>query len=201
MGLALLVLGLVLFLGPHVLVTVRGARGDVVKRIGEWPYKALFGVLSIVGLYLVGKGFALYRDAGMIEVWDPPEWTRHITVALMWPAVIFVTAAYIPGDIKRVLKHPMLVGVKLWAVAHLISNGDLGSMIIFLSVLAWAVYDRITLKRRSDPGAPPIPVGGRRNDIAAVIVGTILYFALALVFHPLVIGKSVLLFGPRALGT
>jgi uncharacterized membrane protein len=134
-------------------------------------------------------------------VWDPPDWTRHITVALMWPSIIFVTAAYIPGDIKRVLKHPMLVGVKLWAVAHLISNGDLGSMIIFISVLAWAVYDRITLKRRSDMGGLPIPIGGRRNDIAAVIVGTILYFALALVFHPLVIGKPVLLFGPRALGT
>jgi uncharacterized membrane protein len=201
MGLALLVLGLALFLGPHVFITLRGARGALIARIGEWPYKALFAVLSIVGLYLIGKGFALYRDAGMIQVWNPPDWTRHLTVALMWPAVVFVTAAYIPGDIKRVLKHPMLVGVKLWAVAHLISNGDLGSMIIFIAVLAWAVYDRITLKRRSDPGAPPIPIGGRRNDIAAVIVGTILYFALALVFHPLVIGKSVLLFGPRALGT
>ncbi len=201
MGLALLVLGLVLFLGPHVLVTRRGARAALIARIGEWPYKGLFAIVSIVGLYFIGKGFALYRDAGAIEIWDPPEWTRHITVALMWPAVVFVTAAYIPGDIKRVLKHPMLVGVKLWAVAHLISNGDLGSMIIFISVLAWAVYDRITLKRRNDPGGPPIPIGGRRNDIVAVIVGTILYFALALVFHPLVIGKSVLLFGPRALGT
>jgi uncharacterized membrane protein len=201
MGLALLVLGLALFLGPHVFITRRGARGAVIERIGEWPYKGLLAVLSILGLYMIGKGFALYRDAGMIEIWDPPDWTRHITVALMWPAVIFVTAAYIPGDIKRVLKHPMLVGVKLWAVAHLISNGDLGSMIIFIAVLAWAVYDRITLKRRSDPGSPPIPVGGRRNDVAAVIVGTILYFALALVFHPLVIGKPVLLFGPRALGT
>jgi uncharacterized membrane protein len=201
MGLALLVLGLVLFLGPHVFVTLRGARGALIARIGEGLYKGLFAVLSIVGLYLIGRGFALYRDAGMIEVWDPPDWTRHITVALMWPSIILVTAAYIPGDIKRVLKHPMLVGVKLWAVAHLISNGDLGSMIIFISVLAWAVYDRITLKRRSDPGGLPIPIGGRRNDIAAVIVGTILYFALALVFHPLVIGKPVLLFGPRALGT
>jgi uncharacterized membrane protein len=201
MGLALLVLGLALFLGPHVFVTLRGVRGALIVRIGEGLYKALFAVLSIVGLYLIGKGFALYRDAGMIEVWDPPDWTGHITVALMWPSIIFVTAAYIPGDIKRVLKHPMLVGVKLWAVAHLISNGDLGSMIIFISVLAWAVYDRITLKRRSDPGGLPIPIGGRRNDIAAVIVGTILYFALALVFHPLVIGKPVLLFGPRALGT
>ena len=201
MGLALLVLGLVLFLGPHVFVTLRGARGALIARVGEGVYKGLFAIVSIVGLYLIGKGFALYRDAGMIEVWDPPDWTRHITVALMWPSIIFVSAAYIPGDIRRVLKHPMLVGVKLWAVAHLISNGDLGSMIIFISVLAWAVYDRITLKRRSDPGGLPIPIGGRRNDVAAVIVGTILYFALALVFHPLVIGKPVMLFGPRALGT
>jgi uncharacterized membrane protein len=182
MGLALLVLGLILFLGPHVFVTMRAQRDTAVKRIGEWPYKGLFAVVTIVGLFVLAKGFALYRDAGPIEVWDPPNWTRHITVALM-------------------LKHPMLVGVKLWAVAHLISNGDLGSMILFVSILAWAVYDRITLKRRSDPGGPPIPIGGRSNDVAAVIVGTILYFALAMVFHPLVIGKSVLMFGPRALGT
>jgi len=199
MGLALLVLGLILFLGPHVFVTMRDNRAALIKRSGEWPYKVTFAVVTIVGLFLIGKGFALYRDAGMIEIWDPPNWTRHITVALMWPAVIFVTAAYIPGDINRVLKHPMLVGVKLWAVAHLISNGDLGSMIIFLSVLAWAVYDRITLKRRSDPGRPPIPIGGRRNDVVAVIVGTILYLALGLVFHPLVIGRAV--FGTPALGT
>ena len=188
MGLALLVLGLILFLGPHVLVTRRGARAALVARIGEGPYKGLFAIVSIVGLYFIAKGFALYRDAGMIEIWDPPEWTRHITVALMWPAVVFFTAAYIPGDIKRVLKHPMLVGVKLWAVAHLISNGDLGSMIIFIAVLAWAVYDRISLKHRSDLGAPPIKIGGLGNDIIAVILGTILYAVLGLVFHPLVIG-------------
>ena len=73
---------------------------------------------------------------------------------LVWPAIIFIVAAYIPGHIKRVLKHPMLVGVKLWALAHLIANGDLGSIILFGSILAWAVFDRITLKRRTDPGAP-----------------------------------------------
>jgi uncharacterized membrane protein len=199
MGLALLVLGLILFLGPHVFVTMRDQRSMVIKGVGEWPYKALFAVVTVVGLFVIAKGFALYRDTGWIEVWDPPNWTRHITVALMWPAAILVTAAYIPGDIKRTLKHPMLVGVKLWAVAHLISNGDLGSIILFGSILAWAVYDRITLKRRSDPGGPPIPIGGRRNDIAAIIVGTILYLALGLVFHPLVIGLAV--FGTPALGT
>ena len=108
----------------------------------------------------------------------------------MWPATICLVAAYIRGDIKRVLKHPMLVGVKLWALAHLIANGDLGGIILFGSILAWAVFDRITLKRRSDPGAPPIPNGGRRNDVIAVVVGTLLYLALGFWFHPYVIGAA-----------
>ena len=85
----------------------------------------------------------------------------------------------------------MLVGVKTWAVAHLISNGDLGSIVLFGSFLVWAVYDRITLKRRTDPGAPPFPVGGRRNDVIALVVGTLLYLALGLVFHPIVVGVPV----------
>jgi uncharacterized membrane protein len=116
----------------------------------------------------------------------------------MWPASIMVTAAYIPGNIKRVLKHPMLAGVKTWAFAHLCANGDLGGIILFGSVSAWAVYDRITLKRRGDPGAPPIPMGGVKNDVIAVIVGTIVYLALGLVFHPLVVGLPA--FGTSAFG-
>jgi uncharacterized membrane protein len=199
MGLLVLVLGLILFLGPHVLVTMRPQRADVIKRLGEWPYKGAFAVVSIVGLYVAGKGFGMYRDAGEIVVWSPPYVMRYITQLLMWPACIFVAAAYIPGDIKRVLKHPMLVGVKLWAVAHLLANGDLGGIVLFGAVLAWAVYDRISLKRRGDPGGPPIPLGGRKNDVAAVIVGTILYLALGLVFHPLVVG--VMVFGTPAFGT
>ena len=199
MGLALLVLGLILFLGPHVFVTMRDQRAMLVQRMGEWPYKGLFAVVTIVGLFVIGKGFALYRDAGEIVVWTPPYAMRYVTQLLMWPAFICVAAAYIPGNIKRVLKHPMLVGVKLWAVAHLLANGDLGGIILFIAVLAWAVYDRITLKRRSDAGGPPIPLGGRRNDIAAIIVGTVLYLAFGMVFHPLVLG--VIVFGTTAYGT
>jgi uncharacterized membrane protein len=93
----------------------------------------------------------------------------------------------------------MLAGIKLWAVAHLLSNGDLGSIVLFGSVLAWAVFDRISFRHRSDPGAPPIPVGGRRNDIIAIVVGTVLYLVLGLWFHPLVIG--VFAFGTPAMGT
>jgi uncharacterized membrane protein len=198
MGLAEEILGLVIFLGAHVFVTMRDRRAALVARLGEWPYRGLFSVVSIVGILLIAYGFADYRAAGMIPVWDPPAWTRHIVVALMWPASILVVAAYIPGNIKRVVKHPMLVGVKTWAFAHLCANGDLGGIILFGSVLAWAVYDRITLKHRSDPGAPPIPVGGGRNDIIAVAVGTILYLALGFVFHPIVIGVPA--FATPALG-
>lgn len=199
MGLAVLIIGLVVFIGSHVFVTQRNARAALIARIGAVPYRVLFGFVAIVGLVLIVWGFAHYRVEGYIQVWTPPTWTRHVTVALVWPAIIFATAAYIPGDIKRSLKHPLLVGVKLWAFAHLLSNGDLGGIILFAAILAWAVYDRITLKRRTDAGAPPIPVGGRRNDIIAIVVGTILYLALGLVFHPLFIGIPV--FGTPAHGT
>jgi uncharacterized membrane protein len=188
MGLAIEIVGLVLFLGAHVFVSLRGGRDAVMAKVGRGPYLGLFSLVSIIGLVLIGYGFARYRAEGIIPVWYPPAWTRHIVVAAMWPASIAVVAAYIPGDIKRVLKHPMLVGVKLWAAAHLCANGDLGGIILFGAVLAWAVYDRISLKRRTDAGAPPIPVRGRRNDIIAIIVGTILYLALGFLFHPVVIG-------------
>jgi uncharacterized membrane protein len=85
----------------------------------------------------------------------------------------------------------MLVGIKTWAVAHLVSNGDLGSMILFGSFLLWAGYDRISLKYRTDPGAPLLPAGGRRNDVIAIVVGSVLYLLLGLVFHPLVVGRAV----------
>jgi len=192
MGLAILVLGLVVFLGPHVFVTRRDARARLIARIGEGRYKIAFSVISAVGLVLIGYGFARYRANEWINVWDPPVWTRHLALQLNWLAIVCVVAAYIRGSIARVLKHPMLVGVKLWAVAHLLANGDLGSIILFGSILAWAVYDRISLKRRTDPGAPPIPTGGWPRDVAAIIVGTLVYLALVYWFHPAVVGVSVM---------
>jgi uncharacterized membrane protein len=198
MGLAVLIIGLAVFIGGHAFVTRRDARAALIARIGEWPYKGLFSLVSLLGLVLIVWGFAHYRAEGLIHVWSPPTWMRHVTVALVWPAAILVTAASIPGDLKRTLKHPMLAGIKLWALAHLLSNGDLGGIILFGSILAWAVFDRITLKRRTDAGAPPIPIGGRRNDVIAIVVGTILYLALGLVFHPLFIGIPV--FGGRVPG-
>jgi len=198
MGLVLEIVGLVVFIGAHVFVTMRDRRAALIAKLGEWPYRGLFSLVSIIGIVLIGYGFARYRAEGLISVWYPPAWTRQIVVALMWPASIMIVAAYIPGNIKRVLKHPMLVGIKTWAFAHLCANGDLGGIILFGAVLAWAVYDRITLKHRSDPGAPPIPLGGGKNDIIAIVVGTIVYLALGFVFHPIVIGLPA--FGTPALG-
>jgi uncharacterized membrane protein len=197
MGLAILILGLVVFLGVHVLTSLRERRAKLIERLGVGPYKALYSVVAAIGFVLIVIGYGQYRATGWIDVWHPTSWTRLVAVVLVWPAFICVTAAYIRGDIARVLKHPMLVGVKLWAFAHLIANGDLGSIILFGSVLAWAIYDRISLKRRTDAGGPPIAYGGRQNDIIAVVVGTIIYLAFGLVFHPLWIGVPV--FGSTAM--
>jgi uncharacterized membrane protein len=188
MGLAILVLGLAVFFAAHVFTAFRGARHDLIARIGENSYKAAYSLISFVGLALIVYGYARYRATGWIDVWYPPAWTRHVTVALVWPSIIMIAAAYSPGRIKTALKHPMLAGIKLWAFAHLVSNGDLGSIVLFGSFLAYAVFDRITLKRRTDPGAPPIPVGGIRNDVIAVIAGTVIYLLLGWFFHPYVIG-------------
>ncbi|RTL52825.1 MAG: NnrU family protein [Bradyrhizobiaceae bacterium] len=191
MGFLLLILGLVLFIGIHVLTTKRDLRAALFERLGEGSYKALFSLVSIAGIVLIAKGYSLYRATEWTDVWHPPAAFRHITLALMLPSVILIVAAYIRGRIYARLKHPMLAGVKLWAVAHLLANGDLGSMILFGSVLAWAVYDRIALKHRDEPGNVPIPVGGLGNDAIAVGVGIVAYLALAFVFHPLVIGVPV----------
>jgi uncharacterized membrane protein len=198
MGLLVMILGLVLFLGAHTLTTQREVRSRVIAASGEGGYKLGYALVSIGGLALIVWGFGHYRATGFIDVWErwcSPEVLRmlkHLAVGLMLPAVILVVAAYIRGRIYTALKHPMLAGVKLWAAAHLLANGDLGSIILFGSFLGWAVYDRISLKHRTDAGAPPIPVGGIGNDVIAVAVGLVAYLALAFAFHPVVIGVPVM---------
>lgn len=192
MGLLIMIAGLALFIGAHTLTTLRDARAAVIARLGEGGYKIVYSLVSFAGIALIAWGFGLYRATGWINVWHPPVAMRHLALALMLPSVILVVASYLRGRIYTTLKHPMLAGVKLWAFSHLLANGDLGSIILFGSILAWAVYDRISLKRRADPGAPPIPVGGAGNDVLAVVVGLIAYAALVYVFHPLVIGVPVI---------
>jgi uncharacterized membrane protein len=191
-GLLVMILGLVLFFAPHIFTTRRDARAQAIARLGEGTYKILYAVVSLAGLALIVWGFASYRATGWIDVWYPPKAMKHISVALMLPAVILVVASYLRGRIYATLKHPMLAGIKLWAAAHLLANGDLGSIILFGSFLGWAVYDRISLKHRTDGGGPPIPVGGVTNDLIAVAVGIVAYLALAFAFHPVVIGVPVM---------
>jgi uncharacterized membrane protein len=197
MGLAVMILGLVLFLGIHTLPAQRELRARAIAEMGEGGYKLVYALISVLGIALIVWGFAHYRAAGMIDVWEglvPSKALvilKHITLALMLPAVILVVAAFMRGHIYTSLKHPMLAGVKLWAAAHLLANGDLGSIILFGSFLGWAVFDRISLKRRADAGGPPIPVGGWGNDLIAVAVGIVVYLALAFAFHPVVIGVPV----------
>jgi uncharacterized membrane protein len=191
MGLAVMIVGLVLFFGVHTLTTQRELRARLIASLGEGTYKIGYALVSLVGLALIVWGFADYRATGWIDIWHPPKVLKHIAVALMLPAVILVAAAYIRGRIYGAIKHPMLSGVKLWAAAHLVANGDLGGIILFGSFLGWAVFDRISLKRRVDAGAPPIPIGGPVNDLIAIAVGIVAYLALAFAFHPVVIGVPV----------
>ena len=192
MGLLVMIVGLILFLGVHTLTTQRGLRAQWIASLGEGGYKIGYAVASFAGLALIVWGFAHYRADGMIPVWSPPTFLRHLNIALMLPAVILVVAAYMRGRIYAKVKHPMLAGVKLWAFGHLLANGDLGGIILFGSFLGWAVFDRISLKRRTDVGGPPIPVGGATNDLIAVLIGIVAYLALAFAFHPVVIGIPVM---------
>lgn len=191
MGLVWLIAGLALFVGGHLVSTARGLRSRLVAAMGERPYKAIYSLAAFAGILLIAYGFGKYRASGWIDIWNPPPSLNHLAYLLTWFSIVMIAAAYARGHIYRKLKHPMLAGVKLWALAHLLVNGDLGSIILFGTILAWAVYDRISLKRRSDAGAPAIPVGGTMNDVIAVGAGTVVYLFLIFVFHPAVIGVSV----------
>lgn len=185
----MMLLGLFVFLGIHVVGSLGGLRSALIARLGEGPYKGFFSLLAVSGLLLTAYGFALWRAAGPLQLWNPPVGMRHLTLLLMVFACIAVVAAYVPSHIRAVLKHPLLVGVKTWALAHLLANGDMASLVLFGAVLAWAVFIRIALKRRGDP----LPVAPRNyaGDVLAVGGGLVLYAALAYLFHPYVVGVPV----------
>jgi uncharacterized membrane protein len=192
MGLGILILGLAVFLATHVFVSFREMRANVIERLGLPLYRSLFAIVSLAGLALIIWGYAQYRAHDLIQLWSPPAFMRHITTGLVLFAVIFVVAAFIPSHVRTRLKHPMLAGVKTWALAHLLSNGDLGSVLLFGTFLAWGVYARIAAKRRGDIGAAGKPApDGWTNDIIVVILGIAVFLALGFWFHPYVIGVPV----------
>jgi uncharacterized membrane protein len=163
----------------------------LIERFGLGPFKGVYSLAALVGFALVVWGFSRYRADGLIHVWTPPIWARHLTIALMWFA--FVALACMnpaTGRIRGWLRHPMLVSVKIWALAHLLANGDLGGMLLFGSFLAWAVFDRIAVKKRGDMGARRID-SFTRADAAAIGFGTLAYVAM-IVLHPVLIGVAVI---------
>ncbi len=170
----ILIAGLVTFLGVHSLAfAAPGLRDRAVLRLGEGAWKGLYALISLIGLVLIVHGFGLTRRAPM-ALYAPPGWMRDLTFLFMLPVFPLLIAAYLPGRIKTAAKHPMLAAVKLWAFAHLLANGTLADVLLFGGFLAWAVLDRISLKRR-----PPQPLrtapAGRLNDVIAVVLGLALY--------------------------
>jgi uncharacterized membrane protein len=187
----ILILGIVLFLGIHALTTLRDTRAALVARVGPGPYKGLYSLSAGLGLVLIIWGFHVYRAEHWVQLWSPPAWTHHITIALMWFAfVALACSGGPPSRIRGWLRHPMLVGVKIWALAHLIANGDAGGLLLFASFLAWAVYDRIAVKRRGDAGAPRL-AQFTSADAIALVGGTVAYVAM-IFLHPVLIGVPVI---------
>ena len=186
-----LIAGIIIFLGAHSFTTFRKMRLGLIAGIGAGAYKGVHSLVSLIGFVLIVWGFSLYRADGLIQIWTPPTWAGHLTIVLMWCA--FVALACMnpaPGRIRGWLRHPMLVSIKIWALAHLLANGDAGGMLLFGSFLAWAVFDRIAVKRRGDMGAPRI-ASFTRADAIALGAGTVAYVAM-IFLHPVLIGVPVI---------
>lgn len=186
----LMLAGLALFLLSHGFTAMREQRAAVIARIGEVPYKVVNGIVSLVAVLMIAYGFGDWRAEGPLQLWYPPVWTQHLALLLMLFASIFAVAGYTSGRIKAVLKYPLLVGVKTWALAHLLANGDLATIVLAVVILAWAVHARISMKRRG----PPTLRGpaGIKGDAVAVVGGIVLYLLLVYVFHPYVVGVPVM---------
>jgi len=190
-----LILGLVVFIGSHIVTRMNGVRAGLVEKLGEGLYRALYSLVAIGGLSLIAYGFGSYRASGMIPVWDSPRWMAHLVVLMMWASFVLLAAAFLPGRIKARAKQPMLAAVKIWAFAHLLANGDLGSILLFGSFLVWAVLARIAVKRAA--GAEIVPGAGlvapsAKNDLWAIILGSIATAIMVLWLHKILIGVAVI---------
>lgn len=188
----LMIAGLILFLGAHAFTTLRGERAGLVAKLGEGPYKIVYSLVSLAGLLMTAYGYGAWRAAGPAILYNPPTGLRHLALLLMLFASIMLVAAYAPGRIKSALKHPMLASVKTWALAHLLANGDAATVTLSLAVLAWAVYARISLKRREEAHRAPVTPPGWKGDVVALAGGLAVYVFLAYVFHPYVVGVPVM---------
>ena len=188
---AMFLVGLGIFVGLHSLsIVAPGLRDRVAARIGEGPWKGLYSLVSLGGLVLLIEGYSSARLTSAV-LYSPPQVLRYVAVALMLPVFPMLLAGFLPGRIRATLKHPLLVATKTWAVAHLLANGTLVDVILFGALLAWAVANRIALKRRPARSLPSAPAG-RFNDLLAVLIGLALYGAFLGGLHRWLIGVSPL---------
>lgn len=185
-----LVAGLVLFLGAHsVRVFADGWRTATVARIGEKPWKGAYALVSLAGFALLAVGYGAAR-ANPVILWNtPPVAMRHVAALLTLVAFVLVTAAYVPGNgLKAKLHHPMVIGVKVWAVAHLLANNTLADLVLFGSFLLWAVLDFRAARRRDRAQGTVYPVGTAARTAIAVVVGVVLWAVFAFWLHRAWIG-------------
>jgi uncharacterized membrane protein len=185
-----LIIGLVVFLGVHSISIVGHRwRDRMIARLGAGPWRGLYSLVALAGLALTVYGYGRARETPVI-LYVPPVWLRDTVVMLMVLVFPLVFAAYFPGLIRAMLKHPMLAGVKLWAALHLLANGSLADVVLFGSVLAWAVADRISLGRRPTRPihtAPP----SRWNDAIALVLGVAVYAVLIAGGHAWLTGMPI----------
>ncbi len=187
---AYLIAGLVVFFGAHLYSAFRSreAGTDVRQKLGYGPYMGLYSLVSLIGLGLIIYGFGQARPSSII--YSPPVWGRHINMLLMVFSMVLIVASNLPtGYIKKATKHPMLVSVKLWALGHLLANGELNALLLFGAFLAFAVIDRIAVKKRGDLG--PDGAVSLTWDIASVVIGLAAYAAILMYLHPILFGVHV----------
>lgn len=188
-----LVLGLVLFLGVHsVRIVADGWRTQALARVGEGPWKGLYSLVSAVGLALIVWGYGLARQQPVV-LWVPPLGMRHAAALLTLLAFVLLVAAYVPRNaIKARLHHPMVLGVKVWALAHLLSNGNLADVLLFGSFLLWAVLGFRAARQRDRALGAVYAAGGAAGTAAAVVVGAVAWAGFAFWGHAWLIGVAPL---------
>ena len=184
-----LVLGLVIFLGVHsVRMVAEGWRTRTRARIGDGAYKGAFSVASTAGLALIVWGFGVARQQP-VQLWSPPVAMRHVAALLTLISFVLLAAAYVPGNgIKARMHHPMVLGVKVWALAHLLANGTLAHLVLFGSFLAWAVWNFIAARKRDRAAGVQYPPGRAGATAVTVVAGTVAWALFALLLHGWLIG-------------
>lgn len=196
---AVLILGLVLFLGVHsVRIVADDWRSATRARIGENAWKGLYSVLSLVGFVLICWGYSLARQQPTV-LWASPVWTRHLAALLTLPAFVLIAASQLPGNsIRARLRHPMVLGVKLWAAAHLLANNTLADLLLFGSFLLWAVLDFRSSRQRDRAQNIVYPPGRLMPTLGAVALGLGTWALFAFWAHGVLIGVHPFLMSARA---